>query len=171
MRATRIAVTAVVFVLAACKGTEGRVRPGEATVADVIAGTAAAYEHFESPAGHFALELPGEWRGNFTVTEHADSVFGSRYTVEFLFRPAPGSAAPPKTLLAVRLFSTAAWERLAARTGPPLAARVASKGDVVYAASFPAGNPYAKGSPDAALFDKMVLGVIQDPAGLRLTPR
>jgi hypothetical protein len=171
MRISRIAATVVVLVLAACKGTESRMRPGEVSSADVIAGTAAAFEHFESAAGHFALELPSEWRGNFTASERADTLAGSRYTVEFLFRPAPGSKEKPKTVLVIRLFSTAAWEKVVTRPGTPLAARIATKGDVVYAVSLPSDNPYPKGSPDAAQFDKMVLGVVQDPAGVRLTPR
>jgi len=175
MRPTRLlAVTAVtaVIALAACgEATEGKLRKGEVTTADVIAGTASAYEHFESPSAHFALELPPEWRGNFTVAERPDSLAGARYIVEFIYRPAPGSKEKPKTLMAVRLFSTAAWEKLAARTGDPVAARVAAKGDVVYAVSLPSGNPYPKGSPDAALFDKMVMGVADPNVGVRLTPR
>jgi hypothetical protein len=172
MRTSRFAATVLVLALAACnKGSDTRTRPGEATPADVIAGTVTAFEHFESASGHFAMELPSEWRGNFTVSEHADSVAGSHYVVEFIYRPLPGSKERPRTLLAVRLFATGAWDKLVLLPDTPPAAKVAAKGNVVYAVSLPAGNPYPKGSPDAAQFDKMVLGVAQDPGGFRLTPR
>ena len=171
MRATHTIAAAATLALLACKGGESKLRPGEVTTADVIAGSAAAYEHFESASGHFALDLPVAWRSNFTVSEHADSVAGSLYTVEFIYHPAPPSKQPPKTLMAIRLFSTTAWDQLAARSGAPIAAKVATKGDVVYALSLPPGNPYPKGTPDAALFDKLVIGVAGDPAGIRLTPK
>ena len=164
-------LAAATIALLACGNGERSLRAGEATSADVIAGTVAAFEHFESAGGHFALELPAEWRGNFTVDEQPDSLYGAHYTVKFSYRPAPGSKELPKTLIVIRVFSTAAWEKVTTRPGTPPAAKIGAKGDVIYTASFPAGNPYPKGSPDAALFDKMVLGVIQDPAGVRLTPR
>ncbi len=175
MRATTrpqllIAALLLLVTAVAC-GSSEKARTGEVTPADVIAGAAQAFDHFQSTGSQFSIDFPPEWRGNYTVAEHADSTAGARQAVEFTYRPGKGSTVMPKTLLVVRTFSVAAWRKIEARPGTPIAARVAEKGDVVFAFSVPAANPYPAGSADAKTFDQMILAVVNDPAGLRLTPR
>jgi hypothetical protein len=48
---------------------------------------------------------------------------------------------------------------------------VAARGDDVFALSLPPSNPYKAGTPASARFDQLMLSILQDSAGLRLTPR
>lgn len=164
----RIAFTCATL-LVACGGGD---RPAQtATAADVIAGQAEVFERFESKGAGFVINLPPVWRGNYTVMEGPDTSAGSRFRVQFVFRPDPAWKVEPKALIVVRVFTKAAWDRVLARPGVAIAAKIAERGDDVFAFSLPEANPYKPGTPEAKRYDDLVLSVVQDKAGLRLTPK
>lgn len=158
-----------VFVSLACSGGD---RPAQTTTAaDVIAGQAEVFEHFESKGAGFVVDLPPVWRGNYSVLEGPDTSAGSHFRVQFVFRPDPAWKVEPKALIVVRVFTKSAWDRVLARPGQAIAAKVAERGDQVFALSLPDANPYKPGTPEAKRYDDLVLSVVQDRTGLRLTPR
>jgi hypothetical protein len=143
----------------------------EVTPADVVAGSVKTYEHFESPNGKFAIDFPETWRGAYSAIARNDTTGGARMVVEFVFKPDAAWKVEPRSLIVVRIFTKAAWERAAARPGPPIAAKLATKGDDVFALSLAPSNPYKTGTPASARFEELMQSFLQDPAGLRLTPR
>jgi hypothetical protein len=166
-----LAGVALAGVLTGC-GEGGTPRKqGDVTPADVVAGRAQAGEHFESPGGKFAIDFPDTWRGAYRTVERADTTAGARFAVEFVLKPDAAWKVQPQALLVVRIFPRAAWEKVVARPGEPLAAKLAERGDDVFALSLPSATPYAKGTPAAQRFDELVLSAIQAPGPLRLTPR
>lgn len=160
---------AALAALSAC--TDKGSPKSDVTPADVVAGRVQAFEHFESPNGKFAIDFPATWRGTFTAVAHPDTTAGSRMAVEFFFKPDPAWKVEPHTLIVVRVFTRAAWDRLNAKPGQSVAAKLAAKGDDVFALSLPPTNPYPNGTPASARFEELMQSFLQDPAGLRLTPR
>ena len=150
-------------LVAALACDDGAVPPPDTPKTPVV-----AREAYESPGGHFALDLPGVWHDGFKTLEHADSTDGAHYVVEFMFKPDPAWKVEPRRLLVVRTFSKAAWARVLARPGNAIATKVGERGDDVFAYSVPGGNPYKPGTPAAARFDELVLSVVPE---LRLTVR
>lgn len=143
----------------------------DVTPADVVAGRVKTFEHFESPNGKFAIDFPETWRGAYSAAARPDTTGGARMAVEFSFKPDPAWKVEPHALIVVRIFTKAAWERVAARPGPAIAARLAARGDDVFALSLAPSNPYKPGTPAAARFEELMQSFLQDPEGLRLTPR
>ena len=172
MRPTHSSLRALALALAVCAcGDRPGARQPDVTPADVIAGSAQAFDHFVSPEGRFAVDFPPEWAGHYTGTPHADTQFGSHFIVDFRFKPDPAWKVEPQTLLVIRIFTPAAWARISARPGPAIGAKIQQRGNDVYVLSLAGSNPYPTGSPAAALFDKMMLAVVNDRVPLRLTPR
>jgi hypothetical protein len=128
-----------------------------------------AYDHFESPGGKFDVDFPVTWKGSYRAVDHADTTGGARFGVEFIFKPDAGSKAPPRTLAVIRIFRRDAWNTIASQAGAPIAAKLLTKGEDVYALSLPKGNPYKPGTPEAARFDEMVLAIVDTPP--KITPR
>jgi hypothetical protein len=147
-------------------------RPGakksDVTAADVVAGAVPVLDHYESAEAKIGVDFPPVWKGNYIAVPHTDTTYGSRYIVDFRFKPDPASKLEPKTLLAIRIFSTAAWAKAAARPGPPVGIKLLDHGNDVFVVSLVAANPYAKGTPTAELFDQMMLAVFNQAP--RLTP-
>jgi hypothetical protein len=152
--------------LFACGGDSGKTEAAPANAA----ATATTPEHFESSGGKFAIDFPPTWRSGYRTTEHTDTVGGSRFVTEFVFKPDAAWKVEPRPLLVVRIFSKAAWEKVAARPGPAMALKLAERDDDVFAYSVPSSNPYRPGTPAAARFDELVLAVAA-PGSLKLTPR
>ena len=141
---------------------------GSAASASSAPGAVVSREPYESEKGQFTIDLPGIWHGGYRAIEHADTVAGSRYAVDFMFTPDPAWKVEPRALMVVRIFSKAAWDKLNARPGPRLATKVAERGDDIFTYSVPGSNPYKTGTPAEKRFDEMVLAVVP---GLNLTPR
>jgi hypothetical protein len=139
--------------------------------ADVVAGRIKTFDHFESTDEKFTIEFPETWRGAYTAVPRNDTTGGARRAIEFAFKPDASWKVEPHTLIVVRIFTKAAWDRLDARRGQTVAAKVAARGDDVFALSLPAKNPYKTGTPAAVRFDQLMLSILQDSAGLRLTAR
>ncbi len=177
MTASRTSVSPRAFALVAftaltvaCGGSE-KAAQTTTTAADVIAGQTGAFERFESKGGNFTIEFPSVWRGGYSALEGADTSDGARFRVQFVFRPEAAMKVEPKALLVVRIFSKAAWTKAAARPGQPIAVKVAERGDDVFTLSLPKSNPYKPGTSEAARYDQLILSVVQDKSGLRLTPK
>jgi hypothetical protein len=173
---TRLAAALLVAAGVLACGEGGAARGGDSTAtkaaAAVAAGAAAAAstdrELFESAKGKFTIDFPGTWRGGYRAIEHPDTVAGSRFAVDFIFRPDPAWKVEPRPLLVVRIFPRGAWDLVVLRPGPPIAKKVAERGDEVFAYSIPGSNPYKPGTPAAARFDELVLAIVPE---LRVTPR
>lgn len=167
----RLFAATAVAALGALACTDKGSPKSDVTPADVVAGAAKTFEHFESPSGKFAIDFPDTWKGAYTVAARPDTLGGGRMSVEFLFKPDPAWKAEPRTLLVIRIFTKAAWDKLDARPGPKLAAKLAARGDDVFALSLPPSNPYTNGTAASMRFEELMQSFLKDPAGLRLTPR
>lgn len=162
-------VLAGVALSAACSD---RPEPKSAVMPeDVVAGRVKTFEHFVSADEKFTIDFPETWRGAYTAVPRNDTTGGARRAIEFAFKPDASWKVEPRTLIVVRIFTKAAWDRLDARRGQTVAAKVAARGDDVFALSLPPKNPYKAGTPAAARFDQLMLSILQDSAGLRLTAR
>jgi|ERR1019366_1078144 hypothetical protein len=138
---------------------------------DVVAGSVKAFEHFVSADENFAIDFPETWHGAYTVVPRSDTTGGARRAFEFAFKPDASWKVEPRTLIVVRIFTKAAWDRLDARPHQTVAAKVTARGDDVFALALPPKNPYKPGTPAALRFDQLMLSILQDSAGLRLTAR
>ncbi len=161
---------ALALAAAACGERPGDKKP-DVTPADVVAGTAQTFDHFVSPEGKFAVDFPPVWAGHYTGTPHADTTYGSHFILDFRFKPDAGSKLDPRTLLAIRVFTPAAWAKTSAQPGPAIGVKIQEHGNSVYVLSLAGSNPYKTGTAPAELFDKMMLAVMNDPVPLRVTPR
>jgi hypothetical protein len=162
----------LIFALAATACGERPVtKKSDITPADVIAGAAQSLDHFESAEGRFGVDFPPQWKGNYIGVAHADTTYGSRFIVDFRFKPDPALKVEPRTLLAIRIMSPEAWVRDSAKAGPPIGVKLKQRGNDVFVLSLASENPYKPNTPAATLFDQMMLAVINDAVPLRLTPR
>jgi hypothetical protein len=161
---------AFALALTAC-GERPVTKKSDVTVADVIAGSAVSLDHYESAEGRFGVDFPPQWKGNYIGVAHADTTYGSRYIVDFRFKPDPALKADPRTLLAIRIFTPDAWAKAAARPGAPIGVKLKERGNDVFVLSLATENPYKPNTPQATLFDQMMLAVMNDPVPLRVTPR
>jgi hypothetical protein len=146
-------------------------KKGGVTAADVIAGSAESLDHFESAEGKFAVDFPPAWKDHYVGVPHADTTAGSRFIVDFRFKPDPAWKVDPRTLMAVRIFTPAAWAKASADTVHRIGVKLKQRGNDVFVLSLATSNPYKPGTPAALLFDQMMLAVIRDAVPLRLTPR
>jgi hypothetical protein len=161
---------ALTLALTAC-GERPVTKKNDVTAADVIAGAAVSLDHFESAEGRFGVDFPPQWKGNYIGVAHPDTTYGSRFIVDFRFKPDPALKAEPHTLLAIRIFTPEAWARVSVRPGPPIGVKLKERGSDVFVLSLASANPYKPNTPAAALFDQMMLAVINDAVPLRVTPR
>jgi len=159
---------ALALVTAAC-GERPVTKKGDITPADVIAGSAQAFDHYESAEAKFGIDFPPSWKSHYIGAAHADTAFGSHMAVVFQFKPDPAWKVPPQTLMAVRIFTPDAWAKAAARPGPPIGIKLTQDANNVYVVSLATGNPYKAGTTAADLFDTMMLAVINTAP--HLTPR
>lgn len=160
---------ALALAVTAC-GERPVTKKNDVTAADVIAGAAVSLDHYESAEGRFGVDFPPQWKGNYIGVARADTTFGSRYIVEFRFKPDPSLKAEPRTLLAIRIMSPEAWAKDSTRN-PPIGVKLKQRGNDVFVLSLATENPYKPNTPAASLFDQMMLAVMNDNVPLRLTPR
>jgi hypothetical protein len=169
-RHSRTLIALAIAALACACGDRPGAKKSDVTAADVIAGSARSFDHYESSEGKFAIDFPPEWLGNYIASAHADTTAGSHFLVDFRFKPDPGWKVEPRTLLVIRTFTPKAWAKVAANANQTVGVKLKERGNDVFVLSLAAANPYAAGSPAAAMFDKMMLSVVNDPVPLRLTP-
>ncbi len=163
-----LSLAALLIAVSACAKDE---KKSDVSPADYVAGNAASVERFTSPGAQFSVDLPSLWRGYYKGVDRADTTAGARFSVEFVFLPAPAWKAEPHTLMVIRTFPKPAWDAIVARPGPPIAVQIGAKGDIVFAISFSGSNPYKTGTPEAAKYDELMLSVINHPQGLSLNAK
>jgi hypothetical protein len=161
---------ALMLAITAC-GERPAAKKSDVTVADVIAGVAQSFDHFESSEGKFAVDFPQLWKNNYTFVAHADTAYGSRFIVDFRCKPDPKWNVEPRTVLVVRIFPRAAWAKVEATKGQTVGVKLKERGDDVFVLSIAGSNPYRAGTPPATLFEQMMFAVIRDSVPLRVTPR
>lgn len=159
------------FFAIACGERPATKKNGDITPADVIAGSAQALDHYESAEGKFAVDFPPVWKDHYVAVAHSDTAFGSHGIVEFRFKPDAAWKLEPKTLLAIRIFTPAAWAKVMENPKQTIGVKLKERGNDVYVLSLAGGNPYPNGSPQAGLFDQMMLSAMHDINPSRLTPR
>jgi hypothetical protein len=153
---------AAVLVLAACnRGKEA----APSTAADALADAAAAktlpVERYVSPTEKFEVTMPGTWTGHYRAMEKKDTTAGARLAVDFKLQPDSGSKAPALTAIVIRLFPKKTWDALTAKGGPAIGVKIGERGDDVFVLSLPASNPYPAGSPEAPVYDRMIISIAQ----------
>lgn len=164
---------AIGLALAACSGGSDTPEPpsASAAIATAAADQALPQERYVSPTSGFDLTLPGVWKGHYLAEEKTDTTAGARTGIEFKFVPDSGSRAPSFTLMTVRIFSKAAWEKSKNRTSGPVGSVLAERGDDVFALSLPRENPYNPGTPEAIMYDRLIISIAQGGQQVHLTPR
>lgn len=169
---TRIVFPLAAAALLACGGKDKAAPPtAEDALADVAAAKTLPPEVYVSPVSGFDLSLPGVWKGRYRALERSDTTDGGRTTVDFKFLPDSGSKAPSQNALTIRIFSRAAWQAMEKRTGRPFGARIAERGDDVFLIFLPESNPYPPGSPEAPVFDRLIISLSLGGQQVHLTPR
>lgn len=128
-------------------------------------------EKFVSTTAGFNLTLPGIWTGHYRAEETRDAATGARLAVNFKFLPDSGSKAPSATLMTVRIFSRAVWDKVSKQPPGPLGSVLGEHGDDVYVISLPQSNPYPPASPEAPVFDKLIISIAQGGQQIHLTPQ
>ncbi len=158
------------FAALACGERPASKKP-DVTAADVISGSVQAFDHYESAEGKFGLDFPPVWKDHYTALAHSDTAFGSRGIIEFRFKGDPAWKVEPKTLLAIRIFTPAAWAKVMTNPKQTVGVKLKERGNDVFVLSLAGSNPYPTGSPPAALFDQMMIAAMHDINPARLTLR
>ena len=162
-----------VLALAACSGQTSDASPPAAATAGAPAADAKPLpeERYASTTAGFDLTLPGIWTGRYRTMERKDSTMGSRLAVDFKFVPDSGSKAPSLNLMTLRIFPRAVWDKLASRPGGPVGSKLGERGNDIFVLSLPQSNPYPPNSPEAPIFDKLIISLAQGGQQVHLTPR
>lgn len=163
--APRVLIAAFVVLAAAC----GDKAPAPA-VADAPAPTGPP-ESYESVNGRFGLTLPAVFRGNYRVKESIDTVLGAKFAAEIVYPADSAGKIPSRTLLVVRVFTKASWEKLSARKGFAGALKRAERGNEVFTLSMITSNPYKFDSAPARMVDRMMLAATTGGLHVDVTPR
>jgi len=168
-----LSVFATGLALAACSGGSDTPEPpsASAAIATAVADQSLPTETYVSPMARFDLTLPGVWKGRYIAEEKNDTTAGAHTGVEFKFVPDSGSKAPSFTLMTVRIFSRAAWEKSKNLTSGPIGSVLAERGDDVFALSLPRENPYNPGTPEAIMYDRLIISIAQGGQQVHLTLR
>jgi hypothetical protein len=167
---TRLAPLLTAAILVACGGARDASPPRSAdqALADAAATRDLPPERYVSPTAGFDLTLPGAWTGRYRAIEKKDTTAGARLAVEFRFLPDSGSKAPSLTLMTLRVFSKAAWAKVATPT--PIGAPLGERGDDVFVLSLPHENPYPPTSREAPVYDRLIISLSQGGQQVHLTP-
>ena len=137
-------------------------------IADVFLDGPAAARLWRDPRAGFSFAIPDAWKEDYAVRSEAgaepEGAAGPSRTVAFDYAPAAG-APPAAPLLAVRVYSKAAWER--ARGGGASGEVFAEDGERVFVASVARENPSALSGADARRYAAMRLTAAQARERLR----
>ena len=162
---------AFALALTAC-GERPAAKKSDVTVADVIAGVAQSFDHFESPEGKFAVDFPPVWKNNYTNVAHADTAYGSHFIVDFRCKPDPTWNVEPRTVLAIRIFSKDAWAKIAAnKTQTDRREAQGTRRRRVRALDRRLESVPGRARRPRRSSSQMMLAVIKDSVPLRVTPR
>ncbi|MCU0620031.1 MAG: hypothetical protein MUC69_00855 [Gemmatimonadales bacterium] len=119
---------------------------------------------FSAALAGFDFAIPASWGRRYSVSERADPADfpGAGHAVEFVYLPDEGGEPP--SLLTVLVYDRSAWAG-----GRRVGEVVAERGDRVFVAIRPEGNPLTGGSPDAVRLDSTRL--TREQVRERLNPR
>ena len=91
--------------------------------------------------------------------------------VEFRFIPDSGSKAPSLTLMTLRIVPRKTWDALVAKGGRAPGVKIGERGDDVFVLSLPEGNPYPPASPEAPMYDQLIISIAQGGQQVHVTTR
>jgi hypothetical protein len=158
----RALLLATLAALAACnRGKEAGPPTAESALAEAAAAKTLPVERYVSPTEKVEVTLPGVWTGRYRVMERRDTTLGARLALDFKFLPDSGSKAPPLTSIVIRIFPRTAWDALVAKGGRPIGAKIGERGDDIFLISLPESNPYPANSPEAPVFDQLIISIAQ----------
>ena len=116
-------------------------------------GTAANEPVFEDSTLGLRVAVPASWRGRYTTER--DTLTGLPALRVWLFQYHPrDTSIVPQTLMAIAVYDTANWHRVAAEDGPPVGEVVRTAGGRVAVVGWPQSNPFPPGA-DSATFDSL----------------
>jgi hypothetical protein len=164
--AAALAVTAL-----GCGAKEQAPSSAADALADAAAAKSLPVEHYVSPTEKFDLTLPGAWTGRYRATERKDTTAGARLAIDFKFVPDSGSKAPSLTAVVVRIIPRKAWDANAAKGARPPGAKIGEIGDDVYVLALPESNPYPTNSPEAPIYDRLIISIAQGGQQIHVTAR
>ncbi len=87
------------------------------------------------------VTLPGSWKYGYRVMDKVDTTMGAFHAIEFLYGGDSASNVPARTLLVIRVYKKAAWEKIASGQGA-VSSKLAEHAGNVYAYSIVTSNPY-----------------------------
>jgi len=114
------------------------------------------------------VTLPGVWQYGYRLADHADTTLGAFQPIEFQYVGDSARKVPQRLLLVIRVFKKATWDKVGARQ-PPVATKLAERGNDVYAYSIVTSNPYPTNTASALRVDAMMLALIADSSPFKLT--
>ncbi len=157
-------LVAIVAAVAACGDAEPTPDPV------VAAAPAPMLPPFQQEIASLKAEvtLPGVWQYGYKLVDHPDTTFGASRAIEFQYVGDSARKVPQRLLLVIRVFNKATWEKVGARQ-PPVATRLAERGNDVYAFSIVTSNPYPMNTASALRVDAMMLALIADSSPFKLT--
>jgi hypothetical protein len=120
-------------------------------------------------SGGYELNLPARWEGHYAVDSLSTAERGRARpgALVFLYQPSD-TARRREVLLVVAVYDSAVWRTIRSEEGPPPGDSVAAKAGRVYVLAFPQSNPFAPNTPDAILFDLLLLRPSELPTLVRL---
>lgn len=165
----------LLILAAACGQSADSGQSKALTAEQALADAAAAAkalprERYVSATGGFDLTLPGVWTGRYRTEEARDTTTRASLAVQFLFVPDSGTKAPSLSLMTLRIFTKQAWQAATLPGSAPIGSVIAEHGNDVYVLSLPRANPYPPGSPEAPVFDRLIISLAQSGKQVELTP-
>lgn len=116
----------------------------------------------------YDLNLPARWKGHYEIDSLSTAERGRARpgALVFLYQPSD-TARRREVLLVVAVYDSAVWRTIRSEEGPPPGDSVAAKAGLVYVLAFPQSNPFTSNTPDAILFDLLLLRLSELPTILR----
>ena len=167
----RLLAAALVVLLSACGDRAAAPPKAESPGPGGPGGAAGPPETYESRRGNFGLTLPSAFHGNYRVKESVDTVLGAKFAAEIVYPADSAGKIPSRTLLVVRVFTKASWEKLSAGKNFSGAIKRAERGDDVFTLSLITSNPYKFESAPARMVDRMMLAATTGGIHVDITPR
>jgi hypothetical protein len=119
--------------------------------------------------GRYDLNLPARWAGHYAVDSLSTAERGRARpgALVFLYQPSD-TAQRREVLLVVAVYDSAVWRTIRSEEGPPPGDSVAARAGRVYVLAFPQSNPFTPNTPDAILFDLLLLRTTELPSIVQL---
>ncbi len=159
-----LALFAFIVSVAACDGAQ---KASDIAAAPAPAPVLPPFQQ-EIVSAKAEVTFPGVWKDGYQMLERADTTLGSSRAIEFRYVGDSARKVPPRLLLVIRVFDRATWLKVGARQ-PPVATKLAERGNDVYAYSIVTSNPYPANTASALRVDAMMLALIADGGPFKLS--